>query len=46
MIGYREINFKVYRIIYYIDETTKIVSVEMVIDSRRNLYALLEDRFK
>ncbi|MBI0112908.1 MULTISPECIES: type II toxin-antitoxin system RelE/ParE family toxin [Gilliamella] len=46
MIEYREINFKVYRIIYYIDETTKIVSVEMVIDSRRNLYALLDDRFK
>lgn len=46
MTEYREINFKVYRIIYYIDENTKTVTIEMVIDGRRNLNALLDDRFK
>lgn len=46
MMEYREINFKVYRIIYYIDENTQTVTIEMVIDGRRNLNVLLDDRFK
>jgi toxin ParE1/3/4 len=45
-VSYREISFKVYRIIYQINENKKTVVIQMVIDGRRNLKPILEERCK
>lgn len=45
IISHRQINFKPYRIIYSIDEESRQVFIEVIIDSRRNVEPILVERF-